>query len=49
MIYQYQFEFVNLLHSILAGMYLFKVKHGNTRSMCEVCRKLKIKIPERRQ
>ena len=28
--------------------YLLKVKNGNTRIMCEICSKLTIKTPERR-
>ena len=28
--------------------YLFKVKNGNTRTICEICSKLTINIPERR-
>ena len=30
------------------GIYLFKVSHGNTRAMCNICSKLTIKTPERR-
>ena len=29
-----------------AGIYLFKVKNRNTRTMCEICSKLTIKTPE---
>ena len=29
-------------------IYLFKVNNRNTRTMCEICSKLTIKIPERR-
>ena len=29
-----------------AGIYLFKVNKGNTRTMCEICLKLIIKKPE---
>ena len=32
-----------------AGNYMFKVNNRNTRTRCEICSKLKIKIPERRQ
>ena len=32
-----------------AGIYLFKVKNGNTRTMCDICSKLIIKTPERSQ
>ena len=31
-----------------AGNYMFKVNNGNTRTRCEICSKLTIKIPERR-
>ena len=30
-------------------IYLLKVNNGNTRRRCEICSKLTIKIPERRQ
>ena len=32
-----------------AGIYLFKANNRNTRTMCEICSKLTIKTPERRQ
>ena len=32
-----------------AGIYLFKISNGNIRTMCEICSKLIIKTPERRQ
>ena len=32
----------------LAGIYLLKVNNNNTRTKCEICSKLTIKIPERR-
>ena len=32
-----------------AGIYLFKVNDRNTRGWCEICSKLTIKAPERRQ
>ena len=32
-----------------AGIYLLKVNNGNTRTRCEICLKLIIKIPERRE
>ena len=32
-----------------AGIYLLKVNNRNTRTRCEICSKLAIKIPERRQ
>ena len=31
------------------GIYLFKVNNRNTRTRCEICSKLTIKTPERRQ
>ena len=31
------------------GIYLFRVKNGNSRTMCEISSKLTIKTPERRQ
>ena len=31
------------------NFYLFKVNHRNTRKRCEICSKLSIKTPERRQ
>ena len=34
---------------IPTGIYLFKVKNRNTRTMCEMCSRLKIKTLERRQ
>ena len=35
--------------AIPAGIFWPKVINGNTRTMCELCSKLTIKIPERRQ
>ena len=32
-----------------AGNYMFKVNNRNSRTRCEICSKLTIKIPERRQ
>ena len=32
-----------------AGVYQLKVKNRNTRARCEICSKLTIKTPERRQ
>ena len=32
-----------------AGIYLLKVNNRNSRTRCEICSKLTIKIPERRQ
>ena len=31
-----------------AGIYLLKVNNRNTRTRCEICSKMTIKIPERR-
>ena len=41
----------NGVHVILypSGIYLLKVNNKNTRARCEICSKLTIKIPERRQ
>ena len=36
------------LHYCPAGIYLLKVNNRNTRTRCEICSKLTIKIPERR-
>ena len=38
----------NIARSNPAGIYLLKVNNRNTRT-CEICSKLTIKIPERRQ
>ena len=32
-----------------AGNYIFKVNNRNTRTRCEICSKLTVKTPERRQ
>ena len=32
-----------------AGNYMFKVNNRNVRTRCEICSKLTVKIPERRQ
>ena len=42
-------NFLLILISFSANIYLFKVNNRNTRKMCEICSKLKIKTPERRQ
>ena len=34
---------------IPAGNYMFKVNYRNTRTRCEICSRLIIKTPERRQ
>ena len=34
---------------IMDGIYLLKVNSRNTRTWCEICSKLTIKTPERRQ
>ena len=36
-------------YSILAGIYLLKVNDRNTKTRDEICSKLTIEIPERRQ
>ena len=38
-----------IIRTIPANIYLFKVKNRNTRKSCEICSKLTIKTPERRQ
>ena len=38
----------NELCNIPAGNSMFKVNNRNTRTRCEICLKLTIKIPERR-
>ena len=38
-----------LVGNIPADSYLFKVNNGNTGKRCEICSKLTIKTPERRQ
>ena len=38
-----------LLYLNPAGIYLFKVNNRSTRARCEICSKLIIKTPERRQ
>ena len=52
-------KYVNLYHSIVlrlqgikmlaVGIYLLKVNNRNTRTRCEICSKLTLKTPERRQ
>ena len=37
------------MKNIPANIYLFKVNNRNTRKKCEICSKLTIKTPERRQ
>ena len=39
----------NVWWSLPAGIYLFKVSNRNTRTRCEICSKLTIKTPKRRQ
>ena len=38
-----------LLRAIPAGNYMFKVNNRSTKTRCEICSKLTIKTPERRQ
>ena len=40
---------IMLCHYHPAGNYMFKVNNGNTRTRCEICSKLTIKIPEWRR
>ena len=44
------YEWYKIVQSITnpAGIYLLKVNNGSTRTRCEICSKLTIKIPERR-
>ena len=42
-------QFIFIVQTFLAGIYMFKVNNGNTRTRCEICSKLTIKTPERRQ
>ena len=39
----------NRAYNFPAGNYMFKVNNRNTSTRCEICLKLTIKIPERRQ
>ena len=36
------------IEDIPAGNFMFKVNNRNTRTRCEICSKLTLKIPERR-
>ena len=49
--YSLKFNFLQCgnLISIPAGNYMFKVNNRNNRTRCEICSKLTMKIPERRQ
>ena len=40
---------INFTIILPAGIYLFEINNRNTKTMCETCSKLTIKIPERRQ
>ena len=40
---------INYEYITPAGTYLLKVNERNTRTRCEICSKLTIKTPERRQ
>ena len=42
-------EVVVIERVVPAGIYLLKANNGNNRARCEICSKLTIKIPERRQ
>ena len=44
-----RFELCNSVIDEPAGIYLVKVNNRNTRTRCEICLKLTIKIPKRRQ
>ena len=39
---------IEVLHLNPVGSYMFKVNNRNTRTKCEICSKLTIKSPERR-
>ena len=38
-----------ICHPFPVGIYMFKINNRNTRRRCEICSKLTIKTPERRQ
>ena len=40
--------FLDNVHNIPGGNYMFKVNNRNTRTRCEICSKLTIKTAERR-
>ena len=42
-------QMIGLIRPILASIYLLKVINRNSRTRCEICSKLEIIIPERRQ
>ena len=50
-----KYEHLNLYENsksrvpVPVGNYMFKVNNRNTRTRCEICSKLTIKTPERRQ
>ena len=44
-----RFRYVVCSNIFPAEIYLFKVKNGNTRKICEICPQLTIKVLERRQ
>ena len=41
------FHKMSVFWAITPGTYLLKVKNRNTKTRCEICSKLTIKIPER--
>ena len=43
-----QFDHNNTVLEAAAGIHLFKVNNGNSRTRCEICLKIKIKATERR-
>ena len=45
----YDFKISKNLPLFPAGIYLLKVTNRNTRTRCEICSKLTMKTPERRQ
>ena len=36
-------------HKDQIGIHMFKINNGNTRAMCEICSKLRVKTPDWRQ
>ena len=42
-------RFTQFINTYQANIYLLKVNNRNTKKRCEICSKLTIKTPERRQ
>ena len=47
--YVFLSNITSIVSKFAAGNYIFKVNNRNTRTRCEICSKLTIKTPERRQ